>query len=486
MKTLDRLVITSFIAPFFMTFFVAIFVLIMQFLWTYVDDIIGKGVALSVILELLFYQSLALMPLALPIATLISSVMVMGAFGERYELASMKSAGISLTRTMAPLMVIAGLVAIFSFCSANWIIPYANLQFKSRLYDIRKQKPMLSFAEGTFNNDLTGFVMRIGKKDKDDKGIHDVLIYDHSGNRTNDKMVHAADGTMGYTPDKKFLSMKLFNGISYEDVQGRSGRSVNAFPFMRTSFKSYDILFNMEQFKFQQTPQEQFGQHQSMKTLTQLLTGIDSLSRGIDRRIALFDEFCAPYFYFKNPMNKGKTFNMVAPKETLPARFIETIPLGERASTANRAHNFAINMHDYAHTTHEDIKLAKETIREYWLEIHLKFSLAFACLMFLFIGAPMGAIIRKGGFGWPILVSILFFVTYMVLLIVGKKLAKEDQISTFMGSWLPNFILSPIGIFVTYKALRDSALFNLDEYTEAIMKLWNRFVTKKETETKAV
>ena len=164
MKTLDRLLLTSFIPPFFMTFFIAIFVLIMQFLWTYVDDIIGKGVELSVILELLFYQSLALMPMAVPLATLISSVMVMGGLGERYELASMKSAGISLTRTMAPLMAVAGFVAIFSFCAANWLIPIANLQFKSRLYDIRKQKPMLSFTEGAFNNELTGFVMRIGKK----------------------------------------------------------------------------------------------------------------------------------------------------------------------------------------------------------------------------------------------------------------------------------------------------------------------------------
>jgi lipopolysaccharide export system permease protein len=339
---------------------------------------------------------------------------------------------------------------------------------------------MLSFTEGTFNNDMAGFVMRIGKKDKDDKGIHDVLIYDHSGNRTNDKMVHAADGIMGYTPDKKYLSMKLANGISYEDVQGRSGRSVNAFPFMRTSFKSYDILFNMEQFKFQQTPQEQFGQHQSMKTLRQLLNGIDSLSHSIDRRIALFDEFCGPNFFYRNPMNKGKTLTIAAPKDTLPARFIETIPAGERSSVANHAHNSVINIHDYAHTTHEDVKLAEETIREYWLEIHLKFSLAYACLMFLFIGAPMGAIIRKGGFGWPILVSILFFVGYMVLLIVGKKLAKEDEIPTFIGAWFPNILLTPMGVLITYQALRDSALFNLEEYTAPILKLWHRFVTKQE------
>ncbi len=483
MKTLDRLIITSFIPPFFMTFFIAIFVLIMQFLWTYVDDIIGKGVELSVILELLFYQSLALMPLALPIATLISSVMLMGGFGERYELASMKSAGISLTRTMAPLMVFTGFVAIFSFCSANWLIPYANLQFKSRLYDIRKQKPMLAFVEGTFTNDLTGYVMRIGKKDKDGQGIHDVLIYDHTGNRVNDKMVHAEDGTMGYTPDKKYLSMKLVNGISYEDVQGKSGRTVNAFPFMRTSFKTYDILFDMQQFKFKETPKEQFGQHQTMKTLFQLLQAADSLEKSHGRRIALFKEFCAPYFYYKSPMNKGKKFvqNAQIAKETeKEKRFINTIPAGERSNTANKAINLARNIADYARTTDDDLKIGKQNIREHWIEIHLKFSLAFACLMFLFIGAPMGAIIRKGGFGWPILVSILFFVSYMVMLIIGKKLAKEDAVNAFFGCWLPNFILSPISIFITYKALRDSAIFNIDEYTQPLLKLWAKFTGIKE------
>ena len=171
MKQIDRLLVTSFIPPFIMTFFIAVFVLIMQFLWTYIDEIIGKGVSIIVILELLFYQSLALVPLALPIATLISSVMVMGGLGERYELASMKSAGLSLWRIMAPLMIIASLIAVFSFVAANWLIPVANLQFKSRLYDIRKQKPMLSVNEGVFNSDLSGFVMRIGKKDKDDKTI---------------------------------------------------------------------------------------------------------------------------------------------------------------------------------------------------------------------------------------------------------------------------------------------------------------------------
>ena len=472
MKTLDRLLITSFIPPFFMTFFIAIFVLIMQFLWTYIDDIIGKGVAIAVIFELLFYQSLALMPLALPIATLISSVMVMGGFGERYELASMKSAGISLMRTMAPLMVVTGLISVFSFCSANWIIPFANLQFKSRLYDIRKQKPMLSITEGAFNNDLSGFVMRIGKKDKDDQTIHDVLIYDHSGNRRNDKMVHAADGTMGYTADKRYLSMKLRNGESYEDVQSRGGRSANSFPFMRTSFKTYDILFDMEQFKFGETPKEQFGSHPTMRTTKQLLAGVDSLGQSRNRRLTLLKEYVVPYFYYRNPMNKGKFFTRIATPTPLPSRFIETIPMGNRSNVAGRANRLAGNLLEYARTTEEDLKLAKQNLREYWLEINLKISLAFACLMFLFIGAPMGAIIRKGGFGWPILVSILFFVSYMVVLIVGKKLAKEGEISAFLGCWLPNLILTPIGIVITYKALRDSALFNVDEYTRVLSKYW--------------
>ena len=489
MKKIDKLLVTSFIPPFIMTFIIAIFVLIMQFLWTYIDEIIGKGVSVIVIIELLFYQSLALVPLALPIATLISSVMVMGGLGERYELASMKSAGISLTRIMAPLMVIAGGIAVFSFLCANWLIPIANLQFKSRLYDIRKQKPTLSITEGTFSNDLTGFVIRVGKKEKDDKTLHDVMIYDHTANRVNDKLVRAKDGEMGYSKDKQFLLMKLKNGQSFEDMQGRGQRSANAYPFLRTKFSTFDIVFDMKQFKFEETDRDAFKNHQSMMTLAQLCAGVDSIEKQKTRRIQLCKEYISPYFYYKNTINMGennnnkrKPFAMLpdAQLQKLPSTFLGTLPdKTARTTAANNAQNLAKNITDYTKTTQEDLVMMEASLRDFWIEIHLKFSLAFACLMFLFIGAPMGAIIRKGGFGWPILVSIMFFVTYMVLLIIGKKLGKDGEITPFLACWFPNLVLTPISIFITYQALRDSALMNLDAYTAFAERLWDRYVLKR-------
>jgi lipopolysaccharide export system permease protein len=488
MKKIDKLLVTSFVPPFIMTFIIAIFVLIMQFLWTYIDEIIGKGVSVVVIVELLFYQAMALVPLALPIATLISSVMVMGGLGERYELASMKSAGISLTRIMAPLMVLASGIAVFSFICANWLIPIANLQFKSRLYDIRKQKPTLSIVEGTFTNDITGFVMRVGKKEKDDKTLHDVMIYDHTANRTNDKLVRAKDGEMGYSKNKQFLIMNLKNGQSFEDVQGRGQRSANAFPFLRTKFETFNIVFDLEQFQFKETDRDAFRNHQSMMTLTQLFAGVDSINKAKVRRTQLCKDYISPYFYYKNNINTGennankrRAFAMLSDAQTqnLPTQFLNTLAdKNTKVAAAQNAQNLAKNVTDYFKTTKEDLALMDVSLRDFWIEIHVKFSLAYACLMFLFIGAPMGAIIRKGGFGWPILVSILFFVTYMVLFIIGKKLGKDGAVSPFLACWFPNFLLSPMGIFITYQALRDSALMNLDAYTAFFQRLWEKYVVK--------
>lgn len=478
MKKIDKLLITSFIPPFILTFFIAVFVLIMQFLWAYIDEIIGKGVGGLLIFELLFYRAMALVPMALPIATLISSVMVMGNLGERYELASMKSAGIPLIRVMMPLFGLSILIAGFSFVSANWLIPYSNLKFKSRLYDIRKQKPTLSIKEGTFNGEMTGFVLRVGKKEKDEKTLHDILIYDHSGNRVNDKMVQAHNGEMTYSKNRRFLLMKLKSGNSYEDLANRNNGKQNQFPYLRTTFDDYDLVFDMQQFENNKTPEEAFKNHQSMMTLTQLLAAIDSLEHGRVRRLKILQEYLQPYFYYKTKTQPPRTFAQVNTAAT-PDNFIELLPVGERAPAANRAMNLARNVTDYYKSSEEDLMTAKQSLREHWLELHRKFSMAFACLMFLFIGAPMGAIIRKGGFGWPILVSILFFVLFVVLSIVGEKLGKDGAIVPFLASWFPNMIMTPISLFITWQAMQDSSVLNIDACLAFAKKVWGFFKKDK-------
>ncbi len=284
MKQLDRLLITSFIPPFVVTFFIALFVLIMQTLWVYIDDIIGKGAGILMIIEFLFYLSISVFPMALPIAVLISSVMVMGNLAEHYELASMKSAGIPLLRIMRPLIFVCAGIAVFSWLSANYLIPVANLKFKSRLYDMRKQKPTLNLEEGVFNDDFEGYRIRIGEKDKNDQSIKNVLIANHV-NTKRDQLneLVAAGGQMYTTKDERYLVMELENGEQFQEGD-RYVASKNRAPFIRTSFKKYTKIFDLQEFEISRTDEELFRTHYSMLSMPQLRTAIDSIDQQIEGR----------------------------------------------------------------------------------------------------------------------------------------------------------------------------------------------------------
>ena len=325
-------------------------------------------------------------------------------------------------------------------------------------------------------NDLTGYVMRIGKKEKDEQSISDILIYDHQLNRNNTHMIRAKTGTMAYSADKRFLVMELNDGSRYEELQGRTTKT-NAYPFTRTNFKTYEKVFDMKQFDLDKTDQDAFKTHQSMLNINQLSTAIDSIDVNLKRREKGFQEYITPYFYFRVPITPPHTFQQQKP----PARgaVLALFPKEERANIANRALNSARNITDYARVTQEDLRLVGVNRNEHFNEWHRKFSLATACLMFLFIGAPMGAIVRKGGFGWPILISILFFVIFIILSMTGEKLAKDFTLTPFFGMWLANFILFPFGMFLTYKAMRESQLFNTDGIIAFFKNIALRFQKNK-------
>ena len=284
-KKIDRLVVTSFIAPFIATFFIALFVLIMQFLWTYIDDILGKGANLWILIELLSYLSMSLVPTALPVAVLISSVMVMGNMAENYELATLKSAGVPLLRVMFPLILITSVIAVFSFFCSNNIIPIANLKFKSRLYDIKRQKPTLNLEEGVFNDDFKNMVIHIGKKEDDNRTIHEVIIYDH--NPYNNKkvcVITAKKGEMYTSTDQRFFIMNLFDGIQYQETKANNTQKEKSYPFVRTSFKKWNKIFDLSEFDIKETNTELFESHQTMLSAAQLKVAIDSLDRVIQEK----------------------------------------------------------------------------------------------------------------------------------------------------------------------------------------------------------
>jgi len=476
MKKLDKLLIASFVPPLIMTFFIALFVLIMQFLWKYIDDIVGKGLEFSVILELIFYLSTSLIPMALPIAVLISSVMVMGNLGEHYELASIKSAGIPLLRVMLPLMFFTSLISVGSFLASDYLIPYSNLKFKSRLYDIRKQKPTFDLDTGVFNDDFGETVLRVSEKSEDGKELRKLMIYDHSENRGNVSQMQAERGEMYATTDKQFLVLKLYDGEQYQELKANNREKTDNYEHLHIRFKEWEKIFDMSEFDLNQTNSDLFKSHHSMLNISQLNKALDSLESRKSKRSQQLIKNTEPYFYIsRRPDSVQQVVEAVRLQDTMPHlavdTFVELFNKDDRGRYFNRALTLARNVKNYAQTTINDLPKIDESIARHSIEWHRKFSMAYACFMFLFIGAPMGAIIRKGGFGWPMLVSIFFFVTFIMMMIMGEKSAKINAISAWFGMWLPCLVLTPIGLILTRQAMRDSKVLNIDTYLAPIRRL---------------
>ena len=489
MKRIDRLIITAFIPPLVVWFMVAVFIFNMQFLWKYIDDIIGKGLEIRVIMELLFYQALAMVPRALVFGVMIASVMTLGNLAEHYELAAMKSSGISLLRVMAPLIGIVSLLALASFIFSNNIIPVTALQFKTRLYDIRKQKPALDLEAGAFNNDFKNIVIYIGEKDRESRKIKDVRIYDHTKNIGNVSQTNATNGELYFSEDKRYLVLNLQNGRRYENMQVKlNKKGSNVFPYMRMRFKTFETLYDMTEFNFSETDKDVFKNHYSLLTLQQLLAGIDSIMVRRTKRIEEVKLNTNNFFYFQRsgaaptdsiktrPLRQYSPFvEATASKINNKKNYIETIPQGERHLLYQRAQGSARNVKTQADNMYRSLPRYQEEVAAYENELHLKFVWAFACILFLFIGAPMGAIIRKGGFGWPIFVSFVFFMLFFVLHLTGERLAKGLVWPCWMGSWLPIWPLFPLAIFLSIRAMNDSKMPGFS----SLVDLWKRIFKRK-------
>lgn len=494
LKKIDRLLLTSFVGPFFVTFLIAIFVLMMQTLWVYVDDIIGKGAGFFMLIELVSYLVMSLVPMALPIAVLISSVMVLGNLGERYELSSMKSAGIPLLRVMMPLVFVAAGIALFSFYCSNSLIPISNLKFKSRLYDIRKQRPTLSIEEGLFNDDFQGYVIRVGKKGSDDKTIENVLVYDHTAaNEDRLTEIIAKRGKMYSSDDEKYFVMELEDGSQYYEIQPSYNNGRQNYPFVRTSFKEWKKVFDLSAFEIQRTDEELFKTHHSMLSARQLAHAVDTIDAEYTAEKKSLSDITFRNFkiFEKKDTAKTQTRDLADPRrievqagigvsEILEQKItkelsayqsiLELYPTYKQVELLDKAKSFARTLQVQAESTLRSLDKTKEKRVKHVFELHSKFSLAVACFIFLFIGAPMGAIVRKGGFGYPILISIIFFMLFVTLTIMSKKLAEGYALPPVWAAWVSCLILFPIGLLLTWKAMNDSKLFNIGSWVGSI---WN-------------
>lgn len=468
LKKVHKLIIGSFIGPFFLTFLIAIFILLMQFLFKYIDDLVGKGLEWYVVLELIMYASSTLVPMALPLAILLSSIMTFGNLGEHYELVALKSSGISLRRIMMPLINIVLIISIGAFFFSNFAMPFANLKMGALMWDVRNQKPSLAIKPGEFYNGIDGYSIRIGDKDKEGTYLRDIVIYNHSANNGNMNVMMADSGKMLKSDNDRYLVIELYDGISYEE-SGVPGTINDRKQLTRVKFDQHEVKFDLSTFQLNRTDENLFKDHYTMINLKQLRFYEDSLETRLGRDKQFFRQNYAMYTSMDKHMKLDSAG--VALKKELNPNIILNFNPNERNLIIGRAFSTIRNISSYTETAKVDQANLSEKIRRHLIEYHRKFTLSFACMILFFIGAPLGAIIRKGGLGMPIVISIFFFIFFHILSITGEKMARQGVVPVWQGMWMASFILTPIGIFITRKATSDSTLLDLDVYLNFFKKL---------------
>jgi len=517
--------IKSFLPPFLVAFGIAVFVLLMQILWVWLDDIVGKGAGILVIAEMVGYMSVSMFPMALPIGVLLSSVMVMGNLAEKYELVSFKSAGVSLGRVMMPLIICCTLISAFSFFCANNLIPYANLKFRSRLYDIKKKKPTLSLQEGVFNSDFSGYVMHIKEKDSNTGSMEDVVIYDQRGGLKGDiNQIVSTGGTIKPTRDNQFLVMTLNDGTHYQEA--KSATYKKNYPFVRTSFKSWEKVFDLREFELSRTNEDLFKSNEGMKSAPQIREALDSLKMLEKERRFGVEKIVADYY----PIYKGiriiqdssfveidstKEVKVKMKPETLrldtmpnfntPIEQIEaeqkglivrknmepqdmdfhyqsvfdSLPMYKRQSILQTVKTRLTTLQGRMTNRGRSLGHTIDSKTKHIYQLHLKYSNALVCLIFLFIGAPMGAIVRKGGFGYPVLIAIIFFMIYIILTLTFKKLTYGYVVMPVLGAWLPCLLMVPFGMVLTHRALNDKKIGDISQYTDKVKTFIQKIIARR-------
>lgn len=470
MKQIDRLILRSFIGPLVLTFLLAVFVLLMQFLWKYIDDMVGKGLDFLVIAQLLFYASATFVPMALPIATLFASIMTMGNFGEKYELIAMKAGGISIRRVMMPMAVVVLLLTGMAFYFANNIMPIAVLKYKMTLYDVTRKKPALNIKPSEYYSGIDGYVIRIDEKDKENKHLNNIIIYDHTDGMGNVSVTVADKGSMTVTPDERYLVFDLYDGYSYvEDVKGEN---IITRPLTRMKFAEQTMRFDLSAFAFNKSDKEQFKGSYQMMNVRQLSQTMDTLKFNRDIKVKEFKTSVNSHFPVVASLEDKNLENCISEEKEYVIDF-------DKLSNRRRKDIKRVALHS-ARVINEDIAMYaqilqndQEYINRHGIEWHQKFTLSIACFVLFLIGAPFGSIVRKGGLGLPLVASVVFFVLYYVINTICIKAIRETAMPPY-GMWISTLAMLPLGIFLTLKATTDSAVFDVGSWKKMIRKIFKK------------
>lgn len=451
MKKLDRLILRSFLGPLLLTFALAVFVLLMQFVWKYIDDMVGKGLDFGVIAELLLYASATCVPMALPIAVLFASIMTMGNFGEKYELVAMKAGGISVSRIMRPMALVVLLLTGVAFYFANDVLPEAMLRYRMTLYDVTRKKPAVNIRPGEYYKDIEGYVIRIGSKSADGHTLEDIIVYDHTKGMSETNVTVARRGEMVTTLDNRYLLFSLDDGYSY--TEALSGEYYRKRPLTSISFSHQTIAFNISSFAFNRSSEDLFkGSYQMMD-----VAGLDSAIHSRDSILAGKRTSCSE--------DIGASLRLWHRYCSLPATnavadsLCQALLTGRSSKAVLRARNVVYTVGKDSHNYAELFTSDQEYINRHKIELQRKFTLSVACLLLFLIGAPFGSIVRKGGLGLPLVASVGFFVLYYVVGMIAEKSVRESVLGP-EGMWVSSLVMLPIGLFLTLQATTDSSLFD--------------------------
>ena len=492
MKKIHKLVLKAYLGPLVVTFFIITFILMMNFVWRYIDELVGKGLEPSVIAELLMYATMNMVPMGLPLAILLATIMAMGNLGENHELLAMKSAGMSLRRIMTPLFWVIGIISIGSFFLINDLVPHANKKMYTMLFDIKQQRPSLEFQDGLFFNGIKGIGIRVDKQDPKTKLLTGVLIYDNRSHNNDVTTTLADSGYIRLTADKRYLLVTLMNGESFErknsNASGSQSKDVNK--LTRSKFAHQEIRIPMDDVGGQQLNQAALNNNPITMDIADLERHIDTLDMQVNKiAISTYNPLLREHIFERDPDGIAPVDSIIVDRshKIYPVNFIDSVAkLDTRAK--DRIYDSALrNASGSSHAFSVDEDLANKALVQLYRsnnEWHRKLTLPVSILIFFLIGAPLGAIIRKGGFGMPIVISLIFFIVYYIISISGEKYAREGEWTSLLGMWIPIIVLTPLAIILTHKANNDSPLFNLDWYREGIKRIRKKILRKRKKSKK--
>lgn len=512
LRKIDKFILSNFLGPFILTFFVVVFIFLVQLMVGYMQEFIGKDLSFDIFLRLIFFFSLNIVPMALPLSILLASLIAYGNLGEHFELTAIKSSGISLVRTIRPIFILVCILVLGSFLFNNYVVPKANLKGYSLLYDIKQTKPALEFKEGLFYNGLPGFSIKVGKKYPDGITLCDIIIYDHTQGMGNTKVIMADSGKMYAVYNDRYLKLELFKGHFYNE-SGETQSRYDGRELTRTAFLESEILFSLASFDMNKTAEELFTHNRVMKNVRQLGDDVDSMRSISVEIIHTAERQLAPfYFYMFKPLQYkprvletdfwlyGRqpevphvyTVNPRPPYVDKPFGSREAARLaGNHLKTKSdsatsieiltRSTNAARNIRGYLQSYQDRFEHLQREANTFEIEQKRKFTQAIAIFVMFLIGAPLGAIIKKGGLGFPVLISIIFFIIFYVVTLLTEKYAKEGLISVSWGIWIANIMLFPVGLFFLKQARSDSPLFDADFYLIS----WQRFLSRLKSNKKS-